>query len=165
MGVVTRAHGIRGDVVVKWFGEDPAAVGSYGMFEDEHGTREYRIERAKPLKGDTFVAHFTGVDSRDDAEAFRGTALFVNRTAMPPTEADEFYLIDLVGLDAVDLEDRPVGRVLAMHNFGAGDIVEIEPADGGATLMVPFTHDCVPEIDVGRRIVVVLPTEVEARHD
>ena len=165
MGVVTRAHGIRGDVVVKWFGEDPAGVGSYKMFEDEQGTREYRIERAKPLKGDTFVAHFAGVDSRDNAEAFRGTALFVNRNVLRPTEADEFYLVDLVGLDAVDPEGRPVGRVLAMHNFGAGDIVEIEPGDGGATLMVPFTHDCVPEIDVDRHIVVVLPAEIEVRHE
>ncbi|MEQ8246479.1 MAG: ribosome maturation factor RimM [Alphaproteobacteria bacterium] len=165
MGVVTRAHGIRGDVVVKWFGADLAAVGSYKMFEDEQGTQEYRIDRAKPLKGDTFVAHFAGVDSRDSAEAFRGTALFVNRDALPPTEDDEFYLIDLVGLDAVDPEGRPIGRVLAMHNFGAGDIVEIEPADGGATLMVPFTHDCVPEIDVSRRIVVALPAEIEVRHE
>ncbi|NQV80269.1 MAG: 16S rRNA processing protein RimM [Alphaproteobacteria bacterium] len=159
MGVVTRAHGIRGEVVVKWFGGDPEGVSSYKMYQDEQGTREYRIDRARPLKGDTFVAHFTGVDSRDDADSLRGTSLFVYRDTLPPTNGEEFYLVDLVGLNAVDGDGRPVGRVLAMHNFGAGDIIEIEPTDGSATTLLPFTHDSVPEVEIGRRVVVKLPPQ------
>ncbi len=161
MGVVTRAHGIRGDVVVKWFGDDVETVSSYEMFQDEHGTQEYRVMRARPLKGDTFVAHFAGVDSRTDAEAMRGTSLFVDRALFPQIEGDEFYLVDLIGLKAIDDKGHPVGRVSEIHNFGAGDVIEIAPDDGSALVMVPFTHDFVPEVEIGRHIVVALPEDTD----
>ena len=161
MGVVTRAHGIRGDVVVKWFGGDVEAVSSYEMFQDEQGTQEYRVSRARPLKGDTFVAHFAGVDSRTDAEAMRGTSLFVDRDLFPQIQGGEFYLVDLIGLKVIDADGQHVGNVLAVHDFGAGDIVEIAPADGTASVMVPFTHDFVPEVEIGQHIVAVLPEETE----
>jgi len=162
MGVVTRAHGIRGDVVVKWFGDDVETVSSYEMFQDEHGTQEYRVTRARPLKGDTFVAHFAGVDSRTDAEAMRGTSLFVDRALFPQIEGDAFYVVDLIGLKAIDDSGQSIGRVSEIHNFGAGDVIEIAPDDGKASIMVPFTHDFVPEIEDGQHIVVVVPEEIEA---
>ena len=161
MGVVTRAHGIRGDVVVKWFGGDVEAVSSYEMFQDEQGTQEYCVSRARPLKGDTFVAHFAGVDSRTDAEDMRGTSLFVDRDLFPQTQDGEFYLVDLIGLKVIDADGQHLGNVLAVHDFGAGDIVEIAPADGTASVMVPFTHDFVPEVEIGQHIVAVLPEETE----
>jgi 16S rRNA processing protein RimM len=161
MGVVTRAHGIRGDVVVKWFGDDVETVSSYKMFQDEHGTQEYRVARARPLKGDTFVAHFAGVESRTDAEAMRGTSLFVDRALFPQIEGDEFYLVDLIGLKAIDDKGQPLGHVSEVHNFGAGDVIEIATADDSDSVMVPFTHDYVPEIEAGQHVVVVLPEETE----
>jgi 16S rRNA processing protein RimM len=161
MGVVTRAHGIRGDVAVKWFGEDVAAVSSYKMFQDEQGTQEYRVTRTRPLNGDTFVAHFSGVDSRTDAEAMRGTSLFIDRTLFPQIEGDEFYLVDLIGLKVIDDNRQPFGHVSEIHNFGAGDVIEIAPADGSASIMVPFTHDFVPEIESGQYIVLVMPEEAK----
>ena len=161
MGVVTRAHGIRGDVAVKWFGEDVAAVSSYKMFQDEQGTQEYRVTRTRPLNGDTFVAHFSGVDSRTDAEAMRGTSLFIDRALFPQIEDDEFYLVDLIGLKVIDDNRQPFGQVSEVHNFGAGDVIEIVPVDGSASIMVPFTHDFVPEIESGQYIVLVMPEEAE----
>lgn len=161
MGIVTRAHGICGDVVVKWFGGDVEAVSSYKMFQDEQGTQEYRVTRARPLKGDTFVAHFSGVDSRTDAEAMRGTPLFLDRALFPQIEDDEFYLVDLIGLKVIDDNRQPFGHVSEVHNFGAGDVIEIAPVDGSASIMVPFTHDFVPEIKSGHHIVLVMPEETE----
>ncbi len=159
MGAITRAHGIRGQVVVKWFGDDIDAIRQYGTFEDETGERSFRVLKVKPHKDDTVLAQLDGIDSRDAAEALRGTPLYVKRSALGPTGDDEFYLVDLVGLDVVDEDGATVGTVSAMHNFGAGNVVEIAPASGGDTLMLPFTSAFVPEVVPGERIVVALPEE------
>lgn len=159
MGVVTKAHGIKGQVIVKWFGEDPEAASRYGTFEDESGRQTYRIASAKPHKADTLLVRFAEIDTRDAADALRGTQLFVRRSILEPTNDDEFYVIDLVGLAAVERDGTPVGNLVAVHNFGAGDILEIAPTDGGDTVMLPFAHDFVPEVVPGEHVVVVLPAE------
>lgn len=144
------------------FTEDPAAVASYGTLESEDGTRHFEIENFRPAKG-FFVARLKGVKDRDVAERLTNLKLYVPRDRLPPTEdADTFYHADLVGLAAVTPDGETLGKVSAIHHYGAGDLIEITPDGGGETLLVPFRHDTVPTIDVpGRRIVVVPLIESE----
>jgi 16S rRNA processing protein RimM len=153
------AHGIRGEVKLKSFTAEPMAVKDYGPLESEDGAARFEIETVRPAKGH-LVARFRGVADRDAAERLANLRLFVPRSRLPPAAADEFYHADLVGLAATTPEGTELGTVAAVHNFGAGDILELRPAAGGANLMVPFTESCVPRIDIaGRRLVVVPPEE------
>jgi 16S rRNA processing protein RimM len=156
------AHGIRGEVRLRSFTEDPAAVASYGALESEDGRQRFEIEALRPAKGN-FVAQLKGVKDRNAAEKLTNLKLYVPRGRLPPTEdADTFYHADLVGLAAVTLEGAALGTVTAIHRYGAGDLVEITPPDGSATMLVPFSHEAVPTIDIpGGRIVVVPPIETE----
>jgi len=156
------AHGVRGEVKLWSFTEDPAAVAQYGPLETQDGTRCFEIEALRAAK-DHFVARIAGVNDRDAAESLRNIELYIPRARLPKIEeADTFYHADLVGLDAVTPEGARVGTVHALHNFGAGDIIEIAPAGGGDPLMLPFNETTVPKIDVAaRQIVVVPPAETE----
>jgi len=156
------AHGVRGEVKLWSFTQDPAAVASYGPLETHDGTRRFEIEALRPAK-DHFVARITGVTDRDAAEELRNLELYVPRARLPEIEeADTFYHADLVGLEAVTKNGETVGTVSAVHNFGASDVIEIKPAAGGEPLLMPFTDVTVPEIDLAaRRIVVVPPAETE----
>ena len=152
------AHGVRGEVKLWSFTEDPVAVTGYGPLETDDGARQFEIEALRPSK-DHFVARIAGVEDREAAEALRNLELFVPRDRLPPIEgSDTFYCADLVGLDAMTQDDAKLGTVTAVHNFGAGDIIEIAPTGGSAPLMVSFTETNVPEIDLAaKRIVVVVP--------
>ena len=156
------AHGVRGEVKLWSFTEDPLAVANYGALETADGARRFDIESLRPAR-DFLVARLKGVDDRNAAEMLRNTELFVPRKRLP--EIDEegtFYHSDLVGLAAVTPEGAEIGKVVAVHNFGAGDLIEIAPAGGGASFMLPFTETVVPEVDLQeRRMMVVLPAESE----
>jgi 16S rRNA processing protein RimM len=156
------AHGVRGEVKLWSFTQDPTAVASYGPLETHDGTRRFEIEALRPAK-DHFVARITGVTDREAAEELRNLELYVPRARLPEIEeADTFYHADLVGLEAVTKNGETVGTVSAVHNFGASDVIEIKPAAGGEPLLMPFTDATVPEIDLAaRRIVVVPPAETE----
>ncbi|HEV8467002.1 MAG TPA: ribosome maturation factor RimM [Pseudolabrys sp.] len=156
------AHGVRGEVKLWSFTEDPAAVAHYGPLETQDGTRCFEIEALRAAK-DHFVARIAGVSDRDAAEKLRNIELYIPRARLPKIEeTDTFYHADLVGLDAVTPAGARVGIVHALHNFGAGDIIEIAPAGGGDPLMLPFNETTVPKIDVAaRQIVVVPPAETE----
>ena len=156
------AHGIRGEVRLRSFTQDPMAVTAYGPLESEDGTRRFEIEALRPAK-DHFVARLAGVADRDAAEKLTNLKLYVSRDRLPPVEDDEtFYHADLVGLAAVTPDGAALGTVTAILNFGAGDLVEIKPDGGGEPLMVPFTDAAVPEIDMkAGRMVVVPPAETE----
>jgi 16S rRNA processing protein RimM len=106
------------------------------------------------------IAKAEGIEDRDAAEALRGLDLYVPRERLPATEEDEFYVSDLVGVDAVDPEGVVQGRIVAVHNFGAGDLIEVQPPQGDSQL-VPFTRDSVPEIDLAARRAVVIPPKGE----
>jgi 16S rRNA processing protein RimM len=156
------AHGIRGEVRLRSFTEDPAAIKTYGPLESEDGTRRFTIEALRPAK-DHFVVRLAGVADRDAAEKLTNIKLFISRDLLPPIEDDDtFYHADLIGLAAVTPDGAALGTVTAILNFGAGDLVEIKSQGGGEPLMVPFTDTAVPEIDMAARRIVVRPlTETE----
>ena len=156
------AHGVRGEVKLRSFTEQPEAFTSYGPLESEDGTRRFEIETLRPAK-DHFVARIAGVADRNAAERLTNLKLYVSRERLPPVEDDDtFYQSDLIGLAAVNADGVALGTVKAVLNYGAGDIIEIAPAEGSTPLMVPFTVEAVPTVDIkGKRIVVVPPTLVE----
>ena len=147
------AHGVRGEVKLWSFTAEPAAVVDYGPFETDDG-RVIEIEALRPAK-DFFVARLKGVTDRNAVERLRNVELFVPRERLPaPTEADEFYHTDLIGLAVEDATGARLGSVVAVHNFGAGDLLEIRPVAGGDTVMLAFNEATVPVIDIaGSRIV------------
>lgn len=172
LGVISGAHGIRGEVKIKAFGEDPLAIGAYGPLSDETGSTTVEITTVRPSKGGV-VARIKGVGDRNQAEALKGLKLFVARSALPEAAEDEYYHADLVGL-SVELSDgKPMGQVIAVQDFGAGPMLEIRlsgasktagksegktGAKAENTLLAPFTRDIVPEVDLaGGRLVLDPP--------
>jgi len=152
-------HGVKGDVKLWSFTEDPLGVADYGPLEAADG-RTYEIESLRPAK-DFLVARVAGVNDRTAAEALRNVELYVPRDRLPEIDEDEtWYVSDLIGLAALGPDGAQVGMVTAVHNFGAGEVIEIAPADGGPTIMLAFTESAVPEVDVNAgRMTVVLPNE------
>ena len=154
------AHGVRGEVKLWTFTEDPFAVTRYGPLSTKDGARQFEVTQARETK-DHLVATLKGVTTRNEAERLNGIELYIAREKLPATEADEYYHADLIGLAAVNAANEPIGRVLAIHNFGAGDIIEIAPPQG-PTLLLPFTNAVVPTVDLkGGRVVIELPQLIE----
>ncbi len=160
LGIIGAAHGVKGEVRIKSYTADPLDIGAYGPLTAFDG-RRFEVASVRSAK-DVVVARLKGVDDRNAAETLNGTQLFVDRSVLPePEEEDEFLHADLIGLRAETAEGAALGRVSAIHNFGGGDAVEIQPARG-PSLMLPFTKAAVPVIDIaGGRIVVVPPAESE----
>ncbi len=157
LGVVAAPHGVRGLVRIRSFTEDPMAVAKYGPLSDETGRKEYRVEALSTARG-AVLARIEGVADRTAAEAIRGLRLYVERERLPATGEREWYEADLVGLAAVGRDGRDWGKVIAFHDFGGGLTIEVS---GGAasksSMMLPFTDEVVPEIDVEGGKVVVEP--------
>src|SRR5437763_9175014 len=155
------AHGVRGAVKLWTFTEDPLAVKHYGPLSTKDGARQFEVTHVREAK-DHLVATLKGVASREDAERLNGIELYIAREKLPETDDDEYYHADLIGLAAVTPANAPLGRVLAIHNFGAGDIIEIAPPQG-ATMLLPFTHAVVPAVNLAEgRVVIELPKEIES---
>jgi len=162
LGVVVGVQGLKGEVRVKTFTEAPERLGNYGALRTPEG-RKLEIAALRVSKSDGAIIRFKGIDDRDSAERLVNAKLLIERSSLPATAADEFYHADLVGLRAQDREGRLIGEVGAVHNFGAGDVIEIERL-GGGTLLLPFTRDFVPNIDFANGWVTVSePEDVEAR--
>jgi 16S rRNA processing protein RimM len=154
------AHGVRGAVKLWIFTEDPLAVLRYGPLTTKDGARQLIVTHAREAK-DHLVATLQGVTTRDDAEKLNGVELYIARDKLPVTDDDEYYHADLIGLSAVTVTDEPIGRVIAIHNFGAGDLIEIAPPHG-PTMLLPFTNAVVPTVDIaGGRVVIELPGEID----
>jgi 16S rRNA processing protein RimM len=154
------AHGVRGEVRLWTFTEDPLAVMRYGPLSTKDGARQIEVARARAAK-DHLVATLKGVTTRDEAERLNGIELYIARDRLPPAADGEYYHADLIGLAAVGADGNAIGRVIALHNFGAGDIIEIAPVQG-PTLMLPFTDAVVPTVDIsGGRVVIAMPDEIE----
>jgi len=157
LGQIGAPHGVRGEVRLHSFTADRSAIVNYGPLETDDG-RVIAIEALRPAK-DHFIAAVSGVADRQAAARLTNAKLYVPRERLPePAEPDEFYHADLVGLAAVDRDGRPVGTVIAVHNFGAGDLIELRRTEGGKSELIPFDVTSVPEVDIAAgRLVVELP--------
>lgn len=163
LGQFGAAHGIRGEIKINSYTEEPAGIADYGPFTLDDG-RVVEITAIR-VQGDALVARVKGIGDRNAAETLRNRKLFVDRSALPDLEEeDDFYHADLVGL-ALELEDgTPYGTIASVQNFGAGDLIEVEPAPGARTFYLPFTRAIVPSVDIqAGKAVVVPPPETEAR--
>lgn len=159
VGDIGRPHGVRGLVRVRAFTTEPEGLTAYGPLSDESGKRRFALTLLAPG-----LARIDGVNDREAAARLTGTRLFVAREALPPPEdPDEFYLADLVGLEATLVDGAPAGRVRAVEEHGAGAFLVIDAPDGREAL-IPFTRAAVPDVDLAAgRLVVVPPDETEAR--
>ncbi len=162
VGEIGAAQGLKGEVRVRSYTQDPGDIASYGPLSNEAGTRTIEIERVRATPK-ALIARIRGVTTREAAEALNGTKLYVARTVLPDANEDEWYVADLIGLKAVSAEGAALGSVTAVHNFGASDIIEVALDDDGSTILVAFTDDTVPKVDiVGGHLVLVPPEEIEA---
>jgi 16S rRNA processing protein RimM len=154
------AHGVRGQVRLWTFTDDPLAVTRYGPLSTKDGVRQFEITNAREARGH-LVATLKGVTTRNEAERLNGVELHVARDKLPATEDDEYYHADLIGLAAETTAGERLGRVVAIHNFGAGDIIEIAPP-AGTSIMLPFSNAVVPTVDLAQgRVLIELPQEIE----
>jgi len=144
MAVIGAAHGIKGEVRVRSFTADPAALGRYGPLQDK-ADRTFEVLSVRPAK-EVCIVRFKGIATREQAEALNGVALFVDRSVLPASlDEEEFYHADLIGLAVRDENGSDIGTIAAIHDFGAGDILEVARKNG-PSVMIPFTRAAVPEI-------------------
>jgi 16S rRNA processing protein RimM len=161
VGRVAGAFGVKGDVRITTFTADPAALLDYKTLLREDGAPTLTLTWGRTAKGG-LIARATQVETREQAEALRGLKLFIPRDVLPAPDEDEFYVADLVGLDVETPEGEPLGRVRSVHDFGAGDLIEVAPQQG-ATWWLPFTKEAVPEVRLAdRKVIAVRPAETEA---
>ena len=153
------AHGIRGEVRLFVDADEPAAIKKLGELEDESGSRSFKIAALREANGH-LVVRFEGISDRDAAERLTNLELFVERDRLPKQkDANTFYQADLVGLRVETKEGVAMGSVVAVRNFGAGDLLEIVPDKGGATFMIPFVERFVPTVDIKGQCIVVDPPD------
>lgn len=162
LAIIGKAHGVRGEVRVRSFVGNPADLAAYGALS-AGGGRSLMPQTIRVLSDGMVVIRFTGIDDRSAAEALNGLELSVLRSALPaPDDEDTYYHADLIGLSAVTREGLMLGRIVAVHDFGAGDILEIRGEVGHA--YYPFTKAVVPSLDLAAgRLVIVPPVETGAR--
>ena len=156
LGRIGAAHGIKGEVRLKSYTDPVEAITEYGALEAAAGGA-FTFERWRVQKG-ALIARFTGVTDRNKAETLNGTDLYIARDRLPETDDGEFYHADLIGLLAIDTDGAETGRIVAVQDFGAGDLLEIKP-DGTPSVFLPFTEEAVPEIDIAAGRVVIDPPE------
>jgi 16S rRNA processing protein RimM len=160
LAAIVGAQGLKGQVKVKLFTATAEGLARYRVLRDGSGKR-FEVTAIRPAKDGEAVMSLSGIEDRNQAEALKGTELFVSREQLPATAEEEFYHADMIGLEAQDEEGRMLGKVAAIHNYGAGDVVEITRPDGD-TILLAFTRETVPLIDIaGGRIVVAVPEDDE----
>lgn len=158
VGAIAGAFGVRGEVRVKSFCSVPEDIATYGPLVTEDGARSFTLKITRPVKNG-LAARLSGIGSKEAADALRGTRLYVDRDALPGLPDDEFYHADLIGLRVLDTGGTELGRVRAVHNHGAGDLLELTgPAIKGAVLL-PFTRDTVPTVDLDAGVLIADPPE------
>ena len=161
LGEVSGAHGIRGDVIVRSYAADPRDIAAYGALETAEGKVLPKLSVVR-VTDRGVIARFAGITDRNAAETFKGTQLWIARDRFPAAADGEYYHADLIGLDAVAPDGGEIGHVIAVENFGAGDLLEIRLKDSKQTEYVPFTNAVVPEVDLtAGKLVVVMPEVLE----
>ena len=157
LGRIADAHGIRGEVLIHAYTEPPENIAAYGPLTDASGTRAFAIE-CPHVTAKGVLARISGVRDRSAAQALKGVNLYVVRARLPPALEGEFYYADLIGLTAVDRQGKRIGEVVAVQNYGAGDLLEVRLDGRGRTELIPFTDAFVPQVDLtAKRAVIVLP--------
>lgn len=157
VGSIAGAFGIQGEVRLKSFCTDPEAIADYGPLFTEDGTRSFTVRLTRPVAGG-LGARLSGVQTKEQADALRGVALFADRNRLPRLPDDEFYHTDLIGLAVFDTGGAALGTIRAIHNHGAGDLLEVESPGRKQPLLLPFTLAVVPTVDLAAgRVVVDLP--------
>ena len=158
VGAIAGAFGVRGEVRLKSFCAEPEDVAAYGPLETEDGARRYEVTLVKPVKNG-FAARLSGVTTKEQADALRGTRLYAGRDALPALGEDEFYHADLIGLEVRDTGGTLLGHVRAVHDHGAGDLLEVHGPGLKQTVLLPFTRDVVPTVDLAGGRLVADPPE------
>jgi 16S rRNA processing protein RimM len=153
IGVIIGAHGIKGEVKLKSFAGEPAAIEGYGPLTTPSG-KSIEIDRLRPQR-DGFIAGLKGVTDRNQAEALNGEELFVHRSRLPEARPGEIYVHDLIGLPVCLKDGTPLGEVVAVPNFGAGDLLEVKINGRQETVLIPFADRFVPEAEVTRGVIIV----------
>jgi len=156
VGAIAGAFGVRGEVRLKSFCTTAEDIATYGTLTTEDGTRRFAVTLTRPVNGG-LGARLSGVETKEQADALRGVTLWADRAALPALGDDEFYHADLIGLEVVDTGGASLGRVRAINDHGAGDILEIHGQSG--TLLVPFTRAAVPTVDLSAGRIVADPPE------
>ena len=156
VGAIAGSFGVKGEVRLKSFCAEPTAIATYGPLFTEDGSQSFKITLTRPVAGG-LGARLSGVATKEQADALKGTSLYADRGKLPPAGEEEYYHADLIGLDAFDPGGAPLGTVRAVHNHGAGDLLELA-GPGLASPLVPFTRAAVPTVDLAaRRVIVDLP--------
>lgn len=158
LAAIAGSYGVRGEVRLKCFTADPAAVADYGALQSEDGAQRWQITLGKPVKGG-YAAKLSGLRSKEAADALRGTRLYADRTALPDLPDDEFYHADLIGLSVRDTGGETLGRVKAVLNHGAADLLEVALKEQPGTALVPFTAAIVPTVDISAGVIIVDPPD------
>ncbi|MBC7476629.1 MAG: 16S rRNA processing protein RimM [Pseudorhodobacter sp.] len=156
VGAVAGSYGVAGEVRLKSFCAEPEAIASYGPLYTEDGSHSFTIQLTRPVAGG-LGARMSGVQTKEQAEALKGVSLYVDRDRLPKLPDDEYYHSDLIGLEVRDTGGAVLGQVTAVHNHGAGDLLEIG-GPGRKVVLLPFTMAVVPTVDLAlRRVVVDMP--------
>lgn len=158
VAAISGAYGVRGEVRLKSFTAEPEDIFAYSPLVTEDGKTSYALTLTRAIKGG-FAARLTGVATKEEADALKGTKLFAERAKLPSLPDDEFYHTDLIGLEVVDTGGASLGRVKAVHDHGAGDLLEVHGAGLRATVLLPFTRAAVPTVDLKAGRIVADPPE------
>ena len=155
LGVFGSPQGVRGELRLKSYTGDPIAISRYGALTDKSGARRFVILAKRALKADMLVVRLEGVVTRDAAAALTGVGLFARREQLPPPGENEFYFDDLIGLTVATRDGTMIGKIIGVENYGAGDIIEIAPVEGGETLLAPFSRSVALDVDFAKRCLVI----------
>ncbi|ARE41104.1 16S rRNA processing protein RimM [Rhodovulum sp. P5] len=158
VGVISGAFGVRGEVRLKSFCADPEAIADYAPLFDEAGKRSFDVTITRPVKGG-FAARLSGVSTKEQGDALKGTRLFADRDRLPDLPEDEYYHTDLIGLEVVDTGGQVLGKVRAVLDLGAGDLLEVQGPGLKSTVLLPFTNACVPTVDLAAGRLIADPPE------
>ncbi|MEO0698889.1 MAG: ribosome maturation factor RimM [Pseudomonadota bacterium] len=158
VGAIAGAFGVKGEVRLKSFTADPEDLAAYGPLQTEDGAQSFDVTLTGQTKG-ALVGRLSGVATKEVADRLKGLRLYVDRAKLPDPEDDEYYHADLIGLEVFDTGGDPLGRVKAVLNHGASDLLEIDRPDGGASVLLPFTQDAVPTVDLSAGRIVADPPD------
>ena len=159
LGAVAGAFGVKGDLRLKSFTAVPEDIAAYGPLETESGTQAFTVTLTGQTTKGALIGRLSGIDTKEAADALRGTRLYAPRARLPDLPDDEFYHADLIGLAVFDTGGTSLGEVTAVHDHGAGDLLEIRLPGGGGTVLLPFTRDCAPTVDLAAGRIVADPPE------